>query len=77
MDWHSIDLADIGRLNDAITSVVEHRSDYGRVNPDWDLILSEIEESESGLDLGSDLLSPVVKEIMKRARKVYREMRDS
>lgn len=74
-EWHTITVAEVNRLHDAIESVVEHRSDYGTVRPDWEQVISEIEESEDGLDLGDSMTSPVVKEILKVARKFYREMK--
>ena len=77
MSWHSITEGEIGRLQEAIVSIVEHRSSYGAESPDWDRVLDEIEASEDGLDLGSDMNDPVVKAILRRARRVYRELREA
>ena len=48
----------------------------GRSLPDWDQVIAEVEESEAGLDLGTDMDSLVVKAILKEGRRLYREMRD-
>jgi hypothetical protein len=58
-------------------SVVEHRSDYGRERPDWEQVLGEVEGGQEGLDLGSSMDSPVVKAVLREARRVYHEMRDA
>jgi hypothetical protein len=60
-----------------IVSAVEHESDYGRKRPDWDEVLDRIESSEEGLDLGTDKTDPVIQEILRRSRKIYKELSDA
>jgi hypothetical protein len=76
-NWHTVTMADVPGLHDAIVSAVEMRSDYGRREPDWDAVLDDVESSSKGLDLGTYLLSEPVKAILADARKVYRELRAS
>ncbi len=76
-EWYTITAAEvIPRLGETIYSSVEMISDYGRECPDWDRIVDAVESSQPNLDLGSDMRSPVIKTVLKEARRVYREMRD-
>jgi hypothetical protein len=76
-DWHTIEVSELDRLQEAIVSVVEHRTDYGRDKPDWDRIVREVEESEDHLDLGDSMRSPVVMEIIRRGRAVLKDLREN
>lgn len=75
--WHGIGLDEVSRLHEALESVVEMRTGYGRDRPDWDRIIREVEESEDGLDLGPDMTSPVIKALLAHGRQIYREMKDN
>jgi hypothetical protein len=40
-------------------------------------VLDRIESSEEGLDLGTDKTDPVIQEILRRSRKIYKELSDA
>jgi hypothetical protein len=73
-DYRTITVDEVPALRKAIVSAVEHRSDYGKVQPDWRMVIDDIENAETGLDLGTDMLSPVIRAILKIARRVYRDL---
>ncbi len=75
-EWHTIELNELDRLSEVIESIVEMLSDYGRQAPDWERVIDEVERSEDSLDLGANILSPVIKAILRKARKIYRELQD-
>jgi hypothetical protein len=58
-----------------IESAVEMRSDYGRQAPDYEQVLDDLEVD--GLDRGNDMDDPAIKEILKVARRVYKELKES
>jgi hypothetical protein len=69
--YRTITVEEVPALREAIVSAVEHRSDYGRVRPDWHLVVDDVENSQADLDLGSNMQSPVVLAVLKIARQVY------
>lgn len=75
--WHTIEPQDVGRLQAAIESVVEMQTGYGQEKPDWERVVRDVEELEDHLDLGDSMASPTVQEILRRARAVYRELREN
>ena len=76
-EWYTIPADEVVlRLGEAIQSAVEMISDYGRECPDWDRVIDSVECSQPNLDLGGDMRSPVIKAVLKEARRVYREIRD-
>jgi hypothetical protein len=75
--FHEIQLSEISRLYEALESSVEMITDYGKEQPDWQRIIDDVEQSEDGLDLGTDMDSPVIKALLKRGRQIYRELRET
>lgn len=75
-DWHTIELKDVARLYPALESSVEMRTSYGKETPDWDRIITEVESSEEGLDLGDDMQSDVIKALLKHGREIVRELKE-
>ncbi len=55
-----------------ITSVVAGRSEHGRVCPDWDRVISDIEDYVPGLDLAA----PYDRPTLVVAKRIYRDLRD-
>jgi hypothetical protein len=53
-----------------ITSVVAGRSEHGRVCPDWDRVIGDIEDYVPGLDLAP----PYDRPTLIVAKRIYREL---
>ena len=54
-----------------ITSVVKGRSEHGRVYPDWDQVIMDIEDYVPGLDLAK----PYDRPTLVVAKRIYGELR--